>query len=631
MLSQVTEMKEQVQKNRTLGLDEALFLPAWAVLLMLGSCGSTPDPQPEPAPELVAEVQPEKIEATSESVNPLPRVAEQVAAQDKSADTTVHELAKPVRKPVVAAPVIAEVEALSEVTQAAAVVTEKVSAKPTAQEQIAQATRASVPGFAKNPEKTEVDVQSNLRELLMRPDWVASNGKKQPGSGEVTAPAEVEKLIELEEDWLEKAASKVESSAVTPGPVATALEVESEESLLLVAISEATPDATTPLGKEVAVTEEVAVDEEVAVAEEVATPSSITAQVSGETFGAEPVDLRVEVVEEVEEQMAEFAVTWPGAEPADLELASVESPPAELEEEHALDSIGEPSEEPLLAAAEGTAELAEEWSLEDDLEALSLEQQPVSFVDMAATLFEPTPEPVFEPVLDPALTPIARSMGFLQDAPARARVLAGPLFALDPSGLLGALVLVAPRATEGTLQIVQAEPRDPNLPAGNRLPQVGTPLDEDTAKLLAEEPGLGWIWWGVEVPTLHVSEDVEIQTPSVGKVRIVLDSGDYVEGILHAVGNSLYWIDGDLGRYSVDSKLVSHVERLPKPGLGIEVEGLQAGDLVRVKLRSGFVEGRLISAKGGKILVESTDGVRMTLDGKDVKRLGDSSTRVVLP
>ena len=79
--------------------------------------------------------------------------------------------------------------------------------------------------------------------------------------------------------------------------------------------------------------------------------------------------------------------------------------------------------------------------------------------------------------------------------PVRARVLAGPLFALDPSGLLGSLVLTVPLVRDITLAVANGEPSDPNLPIGNRLAQVLPVLSEDGAKQLAEEPGLGWIWW----------------------------------------------------------------------------------------------------------------------------------------
>jgi hypothetical protein len=247
-------------------------------------------------------------------------------------------------------------------------------------------------------------------------------------------------------------------------------------------------------------------------------------------------------------------------------------------------------------------------------------------VDTAAKLVEPAPAPTWQPGV--------RSMTFLEDLPWKNRVLVGPLFALEPSGLLGAMFLVAPMVIptlDPALAAMTSEPRDPNLPPGNRLPEVEPTPREETAKLLANEPGLGWIWWGAEVPVEHVSDPVDIQTPAVGRIRIVLKSGDYTEGVLHSIGRDSYWLDGDLGRFSVATGLVDRVERLAKPGLGKEGKSVQAGDLVRVKLLSGYVEGRLISTKGDTVLVETADGMRMTLKSSTIKRLGGSKTRVILP
>ena len=79
---------------------------------------------------------------------------------------------------------------------------------------------------------------------------------------------------------------------------------------------------------------------------------------------------------------------------------------------------------------------------------------------------------------------------------------------------------------------------------------------------------------------------------------------------------------------SIDS---SGRKQVSVPFVAGELESLQAGDLVRVHTKSGFIEGRLVSAKGDDVLVETSDGMRITLDGSKVERLGDSETRVVLP
>ncbi|MFT4711047.1 MAG: hypothetical protein ACI8Q9_002185, partial [Planctomycetota bacterium] len=397
-------------------------------------------------------------------------------------------------------------------------------------------------------------------------------------------------------------------------------------------------------------------------------PSGIVAQVAGETFGSDVTPVVAAQEQQADEgPITEFNVTWPesleAAEPSHIVAkdAVQEQSFSDFEPRHALSSNGELSpgsaevaiepdlgsaapesmDSELLADAASETEFAEGGAIDTesgmlaegeafDIEFQELEQVPVGLSDIVANMMQPS----FEPMLEPALAPIARSMAFLKDVPIATRAMAGPLFALDPSGLFGNLALGAALIEEGAGEVyAQAGPvaKDPNLPAGERLAAAGPVLSDEETKKLAEEPGLGWLWWDESVPSHHVSSEVDIQTPSVGRVRIVLESGDYVEGILHAVGKGLYWIDGDLGRFSVKYTLVSHVERLPKPGLGAEIEGLQAGDLVRVKMASGYVEGRMISAKGDSLLIETSDGIRMTLESTDVQRLGDSKTRVIVP
>ena len=627
MLSQVTEMKEQVQNNRTLGLDEAFSLPAWAALLFLCSCGSTPEAQPRPG--VLSEVQTEELAAPADEV--VESVSEGGVASAKP-----HELDKPALKSAdeaveiaaVTAPIGTATDAVKEVEPedvvvevvapeavAAEVVARVEGAKElTAIEQLAAATRSSVPAFAKEPEAAGeplANVQNDLRELLMTPEWLVF-GKVEEESEELAKNESEAEPIDL--------AAAVDALP-EPGSIEEPIEFEVAE---VAVAKEAAPSAGDAWADPS--------DEELAAVGEFTEPPSIMAQVDGQIFGEDEGPTFAAVEELAEEEPAgltEFSVTWPRAEEVETK-ATVEGSEAA---EWTGGTVPETRPGVVLATTEESfTEVPVEWMSDgDDLEVLSLERQSISFVDVAATLLEPAPEPALEQPLAPAFAPIARPIAFLDQVPVRARVLAGPLFALDPSGLLGSLVLTVPLVRDITLAVANGEPSDPNLPVGNRLAQVLPVLSEDGAKQLAEEPGLGWIWWGEEVPTRHVAKEADIQTPSVGNIRIVLNSGDYVEGILHAVGQSVYWLDGDLGRYSVASSLVSHIERLPKPGLGVEVKDFQAGDLVRVKLRSGYVEGRLVSAKGDKILLETNEGVRMTLDGNDVERLGDSRTRVVLP
>lgn len=220
---------------------------------------------------------------------------------------------------------------------------------------------------------------------------------------------------------------------------------------------------------------------------------------------------------------------------------------------------------------------------------------------------------------------------FMRSVPVEQRLLLAPLCAIDPSGGLAGISLAFQGINVSTNLVLEGAPQDPAV-AGLTYSD-GAEFDpvaiEPTASVV-NEPGIGMIWWSTELPTSQVHAQSEVQTPSVGRVRIVLNSGDYVEGVMHSAGLGQYKIDGELGRFAVRAKLVSHIERLPKPGLGQQVKGLQAGDLVRAKVKTGYIEGRLISMKDGKALVETATGMRISLGDAEVEPMGQSKTRVVI-
>lgn len=223
------------------------------------------------------------------------------------------------------------------------------------------------------------------------------------------------------------------------------------------------------------------------------------------------------------------------------------------------------------------------------------------------------------------------SLEFLRGLPLEERALLTPLAVLDPSGGLALMGTSLRGFGEVSNMALTGPPQDPAL-AGLSYSDGSEfdPAPIDPTAVVVDEPGIGMIWWSEEVPLAQIDAASEIQTPSVGRVRIVLHSGDYVEGSLHSVGQGSYWIDGELGRFAVRGSLVSHVERLPKPGLGQQVTGLQAGDLVRAKVKTGYIEGRLISMKDGKALVETATGMRITIEGAEVEPMGKSKTRVIV-
>ena len=702
-------MKEQVQKNRTLGLDQVFFLPAWAALLALGSCGSTPEATPESAPE---------FQLAAPEIAPPQDDAKAATAYDTT-------MGKPAAVANVVPGDVPEVEE-PQVNEPEVVIAAEVPAPAqpevelTPEQQVDAVTLSAPPAYRPDPNSVvEVDepksnVQRDLQSLLLSPAW-----QERAGGSAAEVAEEQRVLSELEAAVARLAAAELAAAKLAAAKLAAAELAAAELAAAELAAAElaaaelaaaelaaaelaaAELAAAELAAAELAATKlavaALAAEAELAAVLDVETPietaqdgavalalggeaapveierdleksTGIIAQVSGETFGSDinPVAAAEEQLEE-DGPITEFNVTWPASLEAEepIELASnegmegqpeslsdfenefdpsAESAPVVKKTEVAIEQdLDTPSFEALasanpgmLASADTGAEsastepstMSEEQAL--DFEFEELEQVPVTLSDVVANMIQPS----FEPVLEPTLAPIARSMAFLEEVPMATRAMAGPLFALDPSGLLGNLALGASMIEKTAGQaIAHVGPaaKDPNLPAGERLASAGPVLSDEETKKLAEEPSLGWLWWDEEVPSHHVGSKVDIQTPSVGRVRIVLASGDYVEGILYAVGKGLYWIDGDLGRFSVKHTLVSHVERLLKPGLGAEVEGLQAGHFVRVKLASGFVEGRLVSTKGDLLLIETNDGIRMTLESTDVERLGDSKTRVIVP
>ena len=234
----------------------------------------------------------------------------------------------------------------------------------------------------------------------------------------------------------------------------------------------------------------------------------------------------------------------------------------------------------------------------------------------------------------PVATAVGNDWGafqFMRSVPVEQRLLLAPLCAIDPSGGLAGISLAFQGISVSTNMVLEGAPRDPAL-AGLTYSDGAEfdPVSIEPTATVVNEPGIGMIWWSTELPTTKVHAKAEVQTPSVGRVRIVLNSGDYVEGVMHSAGLGQYKIDGELGRFAVRANLVSHIERLPKQGLGQQVKGLQAGDLVRAKVKTGYIEGRLISMKDGKALVETATGMRISLNDAEVEPMGQSKTRVVI-
>lgn len=443
---------------------------------------------------------------------------------------------------------------------------------------------------------------------------------------------EPEEVAVLEEPPMEGALSEDEPAAEElvalvdeAAPEEQAAAEEAAEELVVVA-EELMPSADEAPASEM--------DAEPLVLGDAVTELEAEPAVEGELLGeADPLDAQGEVLAESSAPEAE--------EPLIAEAEQPEQLGAEADTEVAAVVTDAPDEvsttEPATAEPEDFAKFgAIQWEVVKTDPLVTVE--PIA-LDAEGTPVEADPggaaaltiEAVPVPTVATAMGAEWQAAAFLDDLPLAQRAVLGPLCVLDPSGGIASLSLAFDAVGQSSQSAAAGPPQDPALVGLTKVD--GSQFDPQPIEpevVAVDEPGIGLIWWSEELPTTQVDSPREVQTPSIGRVRVVMHSGDYVEGVMHSVGSGQYWIDGDLGRFAIRKGLVSHIERLPKPGLGQQVKGLQAGDLVRAKVKTGFIEGRLISLKDGKALVETATGMRITLSDVEVEPMGNSKTRVIV-
>src|SRR5882672_7882739 len=117
---------------------------------------------------------------------------------------------------------------------------------------------------------------------------------------------------------------------------------------------------------------------------------------------------------------------------------------------------------------------------------------------------------------------------------------------------------------------------------------------------------LSGVWSQSTVPPREsISSPTKMLTPTVGKVRVVLSSGEMFEGGLYAVGEGSVWIDSQYGRMGLAGSRVKSVVQIdsPKgtPALGAPgSQDLGGLERVRVKTAGGYVFGKVIERDGKK-------------------------------
>ena len=157
-----------------------------------------------------------------------------------------------------------------------------------------------------------------------------------------------------------------------------------------------------------------------------------------------------------------------------------------------------------------------------------------------------------------------------------------------------------------------------------------------TGELLVTSPEgepLVTIWQGSAMPTHHLHADATIQTPNVGGVRLMFDSGDVFEGHLVSVGRSRYTIRNELGRLTLDGHRVVDALALASP---LESSSSEAsydprpGERVRALTAGGWVIGRVLAEKDGLVTLVTDSGGRIVLQDPPLESLA-GETRLQLP
>lgn len=217
---------------------------------------------------------------------------------------------------------------------------------------------------------------------------------------------------------------------------------------------------------------------------------------------------------------------------------------------------------------------------------------------------------------------------------------------LGPAGAFDLLAQVGGGTSTGAPSVLDVPDSAPlELPpapgVGATMPELNDPtiLSDPiavTGDLLVTSPEgepLVTIWQGSSMPTHHLHADATIQTPNVGGVRLMFDSGDVFEGHLVSVGRSRYTIRNELGRLTLDGHRVVDALALASPLESSSGEASfdpRPGERVRALTAGGWVIGRVLAEKDGLVTLITDSGGRIVLRDPPLESLA-SETRLQLP
>lgn len=145
---------------------------------------------------------------------------------------------------------------------------------------------------------------------------------------------------------------------------------------------------------------------------------------------------------------------------------------------------------------------------------------------------------------------------------------------------------------------------------------------------------LAAIWSGAEIPVDAIEQPKRLLTPQVGRVRVVLGSGEIFEGRLYAVGQKQVWLETELGKMALLSYQVHRVEHILDNSGGVSLGEDGSQDLVglervRVRTPGGVFYGKVIARDEGSVTLVTDEGARVTLHDVVVDPAGKSATRLV--
>ncbi|MCY2960306.1 MAG: hypothetical protein NTY35_09090 [Planctomycetota bacterium] len=212
-----------------------------------------------------------------------------------------------------------------------------------------------------------------------------------------------------------------------------------------------------------------------------------------------------------------------------------------------------------------------------------------------------------------------------------------------------------PTPVEPTVALAPAEPVTPVLPAPTVEPLATTTTSAPLARsanlpakapeLPTGDPGpgggrhatdrdLAGMWLEPTIPTDAIRGAARLRTLNVGLVRAELVNGEFIEGRLHAVGESRIWIDVKLGRMSFDASdvrdLVQIVGAQGQP-LPLGSQALAGLPRVEVLLPGGSLMGRVLDRDGDRVTFVTEDGMRLRVEAIDVRPAPNGRSRLVGP